>query len=453
MPQNQIACPQCRQPIQANIEQLIDVTHDPGAKQRLLGGMVNVASCPICGFQGRVATPIVYHDNEKELLVTFYPPELNTPLPEQEKVLGPLIKRVTDRLPAEKRKAYLLKPQANLTYESMIETILGKDGVTPEMIKGQKERVAVIERLIQASSPEVRSEIIKQNKELIDEQFFALFSRLAQGASSSMQESIANQMLDIQNQLLEETEFGKGLKESVQELEAAQKSLQELGERLTREKLLDLVIEAPNEARVQAYVSLARRGMDYAFFQNLTDKIDAASGEEKNRLESLRTSLLDFTNEIDRQLEERMKGAQAFLDKLMEQDDVEKATRDNLNNFTQEAVDLAQTMLRQASDKNDYARMGKLQKMIEVLQEASAPPPEVAFIEELLAAPDEAAMEKMLTENEESINEDFISTLGGLMSQIESTGQGNPEAKAITEKLEIVYKIALKISMKKQMET
>lgn len=451
MPQNQIACPQCRQPIQANIEQLIDVTQDPGVKQRLLGGVINVASCPICGFQGRVATPIVYHDNEKELLLTFFPPELNTPLPEQEKILGPLIKRVTDRLPAEKRKAYLFKPQANLTYESMIETILGKDGVTPEMIKGQKERVAVVERLIQASSPEVRSEIIKQNKELIDEQFFSLFSRLAQSASSSRQESIAKQMLDVQNQLLEETEFGQGLKESVQELEAASNSLQELGERLTREKLLELVIQAPNEARVRAYVSIARGGMDYVFFQNLTDKINAASGEEKNRLESLRTSLLDFTNEIDRQLEERMKGAQAFLEKLMEQDDVEKATRDNLNKFTQESVDLAQTLLRQASDKNDYARMGKLQKIIEVLQEASAPPPEVAFIEELLTAPDETAMEKMLTENEESINEEFISTLGGLMSQIESTGQGNPEAKAITEKLESVYKIALKISMKKQM--
>jgi hypothetical protein len=451
MPQTQIACPQCRQPIQANIEQLIDVTHDPGVKQRLLGGVVNVASCPNCGFQGRVATPIVYHDNDKELLLTFFPPELNTPLNEQEKILGPLIQRVTDRLPAEKRKAYLFKPQANLTYDSMIETILGKDGVTPEMIKSQKDRVAVIERLIQASSPEVRSEIIKQNLELIDEQFFTLFSRLAQSAAGSGQESIAKQMGDVQNQLLEQTEFGRGLKESVQELEAASKSLQEVGEGLTREKLLELVIEAPNDARVRAYVSLVRNGMDYVFFQNLTEKIDAASGEERTRLESLRTSLLEFTNEIDRELEKRMKAAQEFIDKLLEQDDVEKATRDNLNDFTQETVNLVQTLLRQASEKNDYARMGKLQKVIEVLQEASAPPPEVAFIEELLQAPDEAAIEKMLNENEESINEDFISTLGGLMAQIEATSQNNPESEAISEKLENVYKIALRMSMKKQM--
>jgi len=376
---------------------------------------------------------------------------LNTPLDQQEKVIGPLINKVTDRLPAEKRKAYLFKPQANLTYESMIETILGKDGITPEMIKGQKDRVAIIERMIQASSPDVRSEIIKQNLELIDDQFFNLFGRLLQGAAGSGQEAITKQMADIQKQLLEETEFGRGLQESVQELEEASKSLQEAGESLTREKLLDLVIEAPTEARVRAYVSLARGGMDYVFFQNLTEKIDSASGKEKTRLESLRESLLDFTNEIDRQLEERVKESQALLDDLLEQDDIEKATRENLNRFTQDTVNLVQTMLRQASDQNDYARMGKLQKVIEVLQEASAPPPEVAFIERLLDAPDDAAIEKMLNENEKSINEDFISTLGGLMAQIEGAGQTDSEAGAIAEKLEKIYKIALRISMKKQM--
>src|SRR4030042_587279 len=136
--------------ITANIEQLFDVTQDPQAKQRLLGGISNTARCPHCGYQGRLATPIVYHDAEKELLLTYFPPELHQPLNEQERLIGPLIKLVTDRLPAEKRKAYLLKPQANLTYESMIESILGKDGITPEMIKAQQERVLLIERLLGA---------------------------------------------------------------------------------------------------------------------------------------------------------------------------------------------------------------------------------------------------------------------------------------------------------------
>ena len=454
MPQTQVSCPQCRQTIPANVEQLFDVTNDPGAKQRLLGGVANMVHCQFCGYQGRLATPIVYHDNEKELLLTFFPPELGMPLDEQEKTIGPLIKQVTDRLPSEKRKAYLFKPQANLTYDSMIETILGKDGITPEMIKGQQERVTVIERLIQASGPDVRSDIIKQNIAMMDEQFFALFSRLAQSAMASGQEPVAKQMVEIQNQLLEETEFGKGLKESYGEMEAASNALKEAGQNLTREKLLDLVIEAPNEARIRAYVSMARGGMDYTFFQNLTEKLEAAKGNEKKKLEELRENLLDYVNEVDRQLEERYKESQAFVEKLLEQEDVAKATRENIQGFSQESVDLVNQMMRQASEKNDYARMGKLQKMVEVLQEASTPPPEVAFIEQLLEAPDEAAIEKMLSDNEDKINEDLMNTLGGLMAQLEAqgqSGQGGEQAKELTEKLETVYKMALKFSMKKNM--
>ena len=452
MPQTQVSCPRCRQPVPANVEQLFDVTSDPGAKQRLLGGVSNFVRCPFCGHEGRLATPVVYHDNEKELLLTFFPPELGLPLNEQEKMIGPLIKQVMDRLPAEKRKAYLLKPTANLTYESMVETILGKDGITPEMIKTQQERVTLIDRLLQATSAEIRSEIIKQNEKLFDEQFFGLFSRLAQSAAQSQQPKLAEALGGVQEQLLKETEFGRGLAESVGEMEAAAKSLQEAGKGLTREKLLDMVIAAPNDARIRGYVSLARGGMDYSFFQTLTDKIEKASGDEKQKLEHIRERLLDFTNEADRQIEARYKQAQQFIETLLKQEDIAKATQDNLQSFTQDAVDIVQQMLRQASEKNDYALMGKLQKMIEVLQQASAPPPEVAFIEQLLEAPDAAAVDKMLNENAEAVTDQFMEYLSGLVTQIEAqAGQGNAEAKALADKLGEVYKTALKFSMKKKM--
>jgi hypothetical protein len=437
--------------ITANIEQLFDVTHDPQAKQRLLGGASNTARCPFCGYQGRIATPIVYHDADKELLLTYFPPELNIPVNEQERLIGPHLKKIMERLPPEKRKAYLLKPQANFTYESMIETILGKDGITPEMIKSQQERLNLIERLLQASSPDVRSEIIKQNIKLFDEQFFALFSRLMQSAISSGQEPAARQMNDIQSQLLAETEFGRQLQESVGELEAAAKSLQEAGQNLTREKLLDLVIASPNEARLRGYVSLARGGMDYLFFQLLTEKIDKAQGDEKKKLEFVREKLLDFVNEVDKQLEARYKQAQEFVENLLAQEDVAKATRENLNGFNQDTVDIVQTMLHQASEKNDYVRMGKLQKMVEVLREASTPP-EVAFVEQLLDLPDEAAIEKTLKDNDALVNDNFMEALNGLVAQIDAAAsQGSEEAKALSDKLGVVYRVALKYSMKKKM--
>jgi hypothetical protein len=451
MPQTQISCPRCRQPIAANVEQLFDVTQDPAAKQRLLSGQSNRAQCPHCGYDGRLATPVVYHDNDKELLLTFFPPELGLPLNEQEKLMGPLIKQVMDRLPPEKRKGYLLKPQANLTYESMIETILNKDGISSETIKAQQERVTLVEKLLQMTSPDARLEIIKQNEKIIDETFFALFSRIAQNAMQSGQEPIARALIDLQKQLLDETAFGRQLKESVGEVEAATKTLQEAGKSLTREKLLDFVLESKNDARIRAYVSLARGGMDYVFFQNLTDKIEKASGDEKARLESIREKLLGYVADVDKQMEARLKQAQDFIESILNQDDVDKATRDNIENFTQDAVEVANQLLRQASEKNDYARMGKLQKMMQVLQEASAPPPEVAFIEQLLQTPDAAAVEKMITENDEIINQQFVDTLSGLVAQIEAQGGSDPEAKAMVEKLNEIYKLALKRVMKKNM--
>jgi len=453
MPQTQIACPRCKQMIAANVEQLFDVTSDPQAKQRLLGGVSNIARCPHCGYEGRLATPIVYHDADKELLLTYFPPELGMPLNEQERLIGPMITQVTNRLPPEKRKAYLLKPIANLTFESMMETILGKDGITPEMIKAQQERLNLIDRLLQITTADVRSEVIKQNAKLVDEQFFALFGRLMQAGAQGGEEQLAKQMSDLQKQLLTETEYGRTLQEQVGELEAAAKTLQEAGQGLTREKLLDLIIQSPSDGRLKAYVSLARNGMDYTFFQNLSEMIDKASGDQKKKLEDLRSKLLDLTNEIDKQLEARYKQSQEFVEKLLEQEDVAKATKDNLRAFTQDAVEVVQRSLRQASEKNDYARMGKLQKMMEVLEEASAPPPEVAFIEQLLDAPDDAAIEKMLNDNAAIVNDPFMEALNGLVLQIEGQAQqGNAEAKAVAEKLQKVYKIALKFSMKQKMK-
>jgi hypothetical protein len=451
MPQTQIACPRCKQMIPANVEQLFDVTYEPASKQRLLGGQSNFARCQYCGYEGRLATPIVYHDNEKELLLTFFPSELALPIHEQERMIGPMIKQVMERLPAEKRKGYLLKPQANLTYESMIETILGKDGITPEMIKGQQERVQLIEKLLQVTTKDVRTELIKQNTKIIDEQFFALFSRIAQNAMSGGQEPIARALVDLQKQLLEETEFGRQLQESVGELEAATKVLQEAGKGLTREKLLDIILEAKSDSRMRAYVSLARAGMDYVFFQNLTDKIDKSSGDEKKGLESVREKLLVYVNEADKQLEARFKQAQEFVESVLAKDDIEKAAQENLDGFTQDAVDVVNQLLKQASEKNDYTRMGKLQKLVQVLQAASTPPPEVAFIEELIQAPDNAAVEKMLTENDGIVNQQFVEALSGLVAQFEAQGGDNAEARAMGKKLGEVYKIALKYSMKKNM--
>jgi len=165
----------------------------------------------------------------------------------------------------------------------------------------------------------------------------------------------------------------------------------------------------------------------------------------------MREKMLDFTNEMDKQLEARYKQAQEFVESILAQDDVVQAVQANLDQFTQDAVDIVNQMLRQASEKNDYTRMGKLQKMVEILRQASTPP-EVEFIEHLLDAPDNAALEQMLAANKEMLNDQFMQTLIGLVAQVEEAStQGNPEAKALGDKLSNVYKTALKFSMKQNL--
>lgn len=450
MPQTQIACPRCRQMIPALVEQLFDVTADPQSKQRLLGGVSNRARCSACGYEGNLATPVVYHDADKELLLTYFPAELGMPVNEQEKLIGPMISQVTNRLPSEKRKAYLLRPQSFLTYESLLERILAADGITKEMLEEQQKRLNLVQRLLQASTPEVRSEIIKENQGQFDEAFFALFSRLFESAIASGQQPVAKALNDLQHQLMEETDIGKKMKGQLAEVEEAVKTLQDAGKDLTREKLLEIFIAAPSEERLKALVSMTRNGLDYSFFQMLTERIDKSSGDEKKQLEELRTKLLDYVNEIDRQVEIQLKQAREFIEQLLAQPDVQKAAQENLDMFNELTMQVVEAMYREAQQHKDIDRLNKIQQIIMVLQQASTPPHEVEVIQKLLEY-DEKDYDDALNENEKEITPQFMEMLSGLALQMSQQGNegSSAEEKATSNKIQALYNAALKREMKK----
>ncbi len=450
----QIACPRCRQPVAAQIEQLFDVTSDPGAKQRLLGSVSNFAVCRSCGYNGPLATPIVYHDNDKELLLTYFPGELGMPVNEQEKLIGPLITQVTNRLPPEKRKAYLLRPQSFLTYQSLIERVLGADGITPEMIQAQKKRVSLVERLLGAASAAARSEIIKQDAALFDAEFFAIFSRLVEGALSSGQEQAAQQVSEIQKQLLAETEYGRRITAQNDEIQEAIKTLQAAGKGLDREKLLAILIEAPNDDRLNALVSFTRPGLDYLFFQSLTERLEKGSGEERKKLESLREKLLEITRKIDQRAEEEYKRAGALLENLLSAENIQQATTEHIGEINDIFVEVLNRALQDANKKNDSVLMPKLQQVVAVLQQASAPPPELALLEEMLAAPDDAALNKMIEAHAAEITPEFSSIIASVISRSEEQagGKTSGEEAQMLEKLQVIYQAILKFTMKKNLK-
>ena len=225
MPRTQINCPQCRQPMVADIQQLFDVNADPQAKQIFLSGRFNIAQCPHCGYQGMLTSPLVYHDPEKELLLTYFPPELALPVNEQEKVIGPLINRVVNNLPQERRKGYLFNPRTMLTLQLMVETVLEGEGITKEMIKGHQDRINLIQRLVTASE-DARVEMIQAEDELIDDEFFGIFTRLLESAIVSREQTTATQLKDLQDALLANSSRGKLLQQEAEEVQIAMEEIQ-----------------------------------------------------------------------------------------------------------------------------------------------------------------------------------------------------------------------------------
>lgn len=447
MPKTQVSCPNCRQPVIAEIQQLFDVDADQRAKQMLLSGMYNMIQCSNCGYQGNLATPIVYHDPDKELLLTFVPPEIDLPRNEQEKVIGSLINQSINRLPQEKRKAYIFQPQSTLSMQGLVERILESDGITKEMIAAQEKRLQFIQRLLTASD-ESRIELAKTEEELIDAEFYGLLNRLYETAALSGDQDGAQKIADLQKTIMPVTEYGKELLAQNEEAEAAIKSLQDAGDTLTRDKLLDLLINAPGDTHLQVLVSLARSGMDYEFFQLLSQRIDRARGDGRVRLINLREQLLEMTEAIDRQAEERRMLAKQLLSTIVNSPNVEEALRENLPVVDEFFIREVESATVEARKSGNLEQLAALQKIAEVIEKASAPPPEVQFIEQLIQAGDDSRRDQILHENSEKITPEFLGIFANLLAQIE-----NNEDKELKKQVSDVYDQVLRFSMQANLQS
>lgn len=433
-------CPNCRQPISAEITQLFDLNTEPDAKQSLLSGAFNLAQCPHCGYQGSLAAPLVYHDPEKELLLTFVPSELGLPRDEQERLLGSLINRVVNQLPQEKRKGYLLRPLAVLTMQGLVERVLEADGVTKEMLQDQQKRIRLIQRLLTAQDDAVE-EIVREEEALMDGAFFGLFQQLAQVSAASGDEASVVRLAELQEKLLPMTEFGKQLQEQSTEVEAAMDSLRQAGRELTREKLLELIIAAPNDTRLGALVSLTRSGLDYEFFQILSERIEQASGQQQEDLKALRANILEMTSVIDKQVEQRRQQALKNLEILLGAPDLRQATLQNMRAIDDYFVDVLQSELEKARNTGDLEKSARLNEILQTLEEAHKQP-ELELIEELLSLDDDAAVHARLDEMKDDITPEFMELLMGLVQQTQSG-----EAPDLGERIQKIYRMALKKSM------
>ncbi|MCB9435992.1 MAG: CpXC domain-containing protein [Anaerolineales bacterium] len=427
-----VSCPNCGNQYTTQVEQILDVGLDPRAKVRLLSGQVNVAHCPNCDFELALGTPLAYHDPAKELLLVHVPFELNLNNDEQERVIGQFTRAITDALPMEQRKGYLLQPRRMFTMQTLVETVLEADGITKEVMEDRRKKLELVETLLQ-TPPDVLPSVIAQHDAEIDEEFFTMLSATAEAAMMDGQRAMAEAVLGLRDQLFNLTTYGKELLGEMQEQEAAiQKvtaDLNKLGQNLTRESVLDLALDyQENDQFVQALVGLIRPAMDYTFFGLLTERMEQDPSKKTRReLKALRDRLLELIEEIDQHNQANIQAAVNVLSQIVNSTNIEQTVRENANFIDNLFLQVLEANLEDAREKNDASRVLRLQKVHDTINRMimESTPPEVRFINEVLSVEDTLEARLMLIDKAPQFGPQLLEYLDALINQLQGRGEDN----------------------------
>jgi hypothetical protein len=418
-----ITCPNCHSQFQTPVEQVIDVRADPGAKGRVLNGVANVAICPNCRMGGPLGLPFLYHDPDKELAFIFMPMEAGRTDVERQQAIGKLTTEVMNSLPPEERKGYLLQPQVFFSMESLVNKLLEVEGITPEMIEAQRAKVDLLRQLAAASEEELEAKI-KENEEAIDDEFFRLLFINLQVAQSVGQAAGLQKLMALREKLLELTDVGKKLKAQDEMIEA-------LRENPTRETLLDLIVKAADEESREVLLTFGRPLVDYPFFQALTARIDAASSaKEKKRLTALRQEVLEVRDRMDEEAHALLEERAALLRDLLISSDPENLARRRFPELDQAFLTLLTTELQDAQEAGNEDAVKSLQRIWELVLRLSEEtlPPAVRLLNRLMAAENEADIDKLLQANQPLVTERFVTMLEQASAGIQEDEEAPPEA-------------------------
>lgn len=429
-----VQCPNCRNVVNAIIHTVIDPADDPEAKMRLLSGSLNTIRCSNCGAPVVMATPVLYHDAAKELLIAYVPMELNMPRQQQDKAIGDLMREVTGKLPKEQMKGYLFQPKQALTLPGLIEMVLQADGITPEMLEDQKARARMVEIFIQAPDDELPA-LVQQYDEQLDGQFFSTMTLMAQRLVQEGRAELAEQVMQTQQMVVAFSSFGKQLVERarLQEQVVADVSAQvqalmqatETDGSDPRQQLFALAQSyGDDEDRLQALVGLVRPIFDYAFFQELTMRIGQAPADERDSLTTMREKLLQITALVDQQAQMAVQESANFLRALLQSPDPEPLLVANMDMIDDTFMAVLQANIQEADKQGDADAGAKLKdlynRVVNLLRQNMQP--ELRFINELLSMPTDDAARQVLAEEGAQYGAVLLEMMDAVENILESRG-------------------------------
>lgn len=424
--QTSITCPNCGSPFSAIVETVIDAGQDPQAKGRLLTGQTNAVQCPNCGHTLTVATPLLYHDASKELLIAYVPMELNLTKDQQEKAIGDLMREL--KLPQQAMKGYVFQPRRALTMQGLTEQVLEADGVTPEMMEQQRARIRLVEQMMQ-TAPDQLPALVQEHDAEIDAQFFQTITMMAQRMLSEGRADLAEPLVQLQQTVAQESTFGQQLIERsrVQEETVAEVAgeLEQLGQNATRDDFLNLALRYSDDSeRLQALVGLARPAFDYTFFEELSVRIGQAPAEAREGLEALRDQILELTTVIDQQTQAALREAAGLLQELVTAPNLDQAIAENAGLLDDTFMAVLSANIEESQRRGDLNASAKLKQVYEhviaLLRENMQP--ELRFINDLLSTESDEEASTLLAEEASRYGQTLLDMMNAVEEVLASRG-------------------------------
>ena len=424
-----IQCPNCGTQYQTPIRTIIDVGQQPQLRQAFLAGQVNLAVCPKCRAGGLIEMPLVYHDPAAEFLDVYFPQQLNIPEMEKQKMIGEMTQGLMRSLPAEQRKGYFLNPRQFMNRQKLMDAILGTMGISQEDLDRQRKKVKLVEQLaVMADDPKGLAMMIKGQDAQLDYEFFAILADTLNRAQALGDEKALKQLTMLREKLMEVTSFGK----KAAKQQAAVESLKAVK---TPEEFLEQVVAADPEV-VDAFALAARPLMDYAFFQNLTGRIEAARGPERDRLTRLRERLVELTQKMDEAAKATYDEANGLLQELVSSENPRTAVREHAAELDDTFMAVLSSNLQEAQRrgrKAAFERMAMIYDEIMAMVEEGLPP-EVQLMNELLRAPFPEGVRDLLKEHQAELTPEFLEMMDRLAEEMGERETRTPaEAQELAE--------------------
>lgn len=409
-----ITCPNCRTKFQTPVFQLVDVGQQPELKQALLSGRLNVAVCPNCGAGGLLATPLVYHDPDKQLFLSLFPQEVAANPEEQERFVGTMQQIIMQGLPADKAKGYVLNPRRFITLTSMLDVILEAEGIPREALQAQRRRTELLGRLLQAEGDDAAfNKIVDENKDALDYEFFITLSAYIEASQAEQDAESLQRFTALRDRLLEATGFDENAVG---------------GEEPGVDSAVAALLDA-DESALPELIAEYRPVIDYEFYEALANRAESArsAGDtaEADRIEARRNLILETTERMDREAQELFEGAAQTLREVLQATDARQALterRDQLGEAFMLVIAANKDAAQRAGNADIIQRLDEIERLaIEVVQESLTP--EERLIGELLSAEKPQDATKLLRQNATKITSDFVKRINELAGEMEQNGR------------------------------